>query len=325
MILRRTFLAALTSIALAPVGAWAADNLNVVATTGMIADTAARVGGDLVEVTGLMGAGVDPHGYRQTRSDIVAMTRADIVLWNGLFLEAQMEEFFLKLAERQPVIAVTDKIEAGARDGTGVQLIDSPDYEGTFDPHVWMDMALWTEVVDRIAEAFGELRPEQADVFAENAKAINDELISLKAFGAQALEQIPPQARVLITAHDAFSYFGEAYGMDVMGVQGISTESEAGLNRIRELVDLLVERKIEAVFVESSVSDRNIKALIEGAAAQGHTVRLGGELFSDAMGPEGTYQGTYIGMMDHNITTISRALGADVPPAGFNGKLQGGS
>ncbi|MEM6310412.1 MAG: zinc ABC transporter substrate-binding protein [Pseudomonadota bacterium] len=326
MILRRMFIAAITGLVLTPISALAADKLNVVATTGMIADTAARVGGDAVEVVGLMGAGVDPHGYRQTRSDIVAMTRADVVLWNGLFLEAQMEAFFMTLSERQPVIAVTDKIEAGARDGTGTPLIDSPDYEGTYDPHIWMDMEIWTQVVDRIAEAFSDLRPDQSELFAANAKAINDELLALKAFGADALAQIPADARVLITAHDAFSYFGDAYGMDVMGVQGISTESEAGLHRIRELVDLLVARKVEAVFVESSVSDRNIKALVEGAAAQGHIVRLGGELFSDAMGPEGTYQGTYIGMMDHNITTIARALGADdVPPAGFNGQLQGGS
>ena len=321
MFSRRLFLSsAAASAALAPIAARAAAPLNVVATTGMITDTVRRIGGNSISVTGLLGAGVDPHAYRQTRSDIVAMTRADLVFWNGLFLEAQMESFLLDLAGRKPVVAVTDDLERAAQSGA-TQLIGSEDYEGRFDPHIWMDPALWSAVVDRVASALSELRPEQADVFEINAEAFKKELAALRSYGTDALAQIAPENRVLVTAHDAFAYFGRAFDMDVMGVQGISTESEAGLKRISALVDMLVDRKISAVFVESSVSDRNIRALIEGAAAQGHEVRLGGELFSDAMGEDGTYEGTFVGMLDHNITTVARALGAQVPETGLNGQL----
>jgi len=310
----------MAALAAAPSGVLAAAPLNVVATTGMIADGAARIGGDAVTVTGLLGAGVDPHSYRQTRSDIVAMTRSDLMLWHGLYLEAQMEDFMLRLGNRQPVIAVTDKIEADAS-----VLIGSEDYTGRFDPHIWMDPTIWLDVTTRIAEVLSDARPDMADVFAANLVAYQTEIRALNTYGAAALAQIPQDKRVLVTAHDAFAYFGRAFDMDVIGVQGISTDSEAGLHRIRELVDLLSERSIDAVFVESSVSDQNMRALIEGAGAKGHDLRLGGELFSDAMGPAGTYEGTYIGMIDHNITTIARALGADVPGDGLNGKLSAGS
>ena len=171
------------------------------------------------------------------------------------------------------------------------------------------------------AQAMAEVQPDLSDMFAENLAGYRTEIQALTAYGRKHIDPIPRASRVLITAHDAFAYFGRAFDMDVLGVQGISTESEAGLFRIRELVDFLVDRQVGAVFVESSVSDRNIRALIEGAAAKGHTVKLGGELFSDAMGPDGTYEGTYLGMMDHNITTISRALGGDAPVRGMAGRL----
>ena len=319
MLSRRHFVGTTLAAAVSPVLLRAADPLEVVATTGMIADAAARIGGDLVRVRGLLGPGVDPHAYRQTRSDIVALTRADLVLWHGLYLEAQMEEFLLDLAARQPVVAVTDRLET-APDG----LIGSVDYTDRFDPHVWMDPKLWAEVVSRVADALSEAVPDGKETFSANLEAYRAEILALDAYGETQIGAIPPEARVLITAHDAFAYFGRAYGMEVIGVQGISTESEAGLFRIRELVDLLVERQVRAVFVESSVSDQNIRALIEGAAARGHEVALGGELFSDAMGEAGTYEGTYIGMIDHNITTISRALGGDAPERGLNGRLAAG-
>lgn len=321
MLTRRQFVStAAVSAALLPHAARAAAPLNVVATTGMITDTVRRIGGDAISVTGLLGSGVDPHGYRQTRSDIVAMTRADKVFWHGLFLEAQMEDFLLRLGETKDVTAVTDQMEAAARAGE-TDLIGSEDYEGRYDPHVWMDPALWQQVVARIQEALAQASPDHAETFAANADAFNAELAALRSYGMDALAQIEPQNRVLVTAHDAFAYFGRAFDMEVLGVQGISTDNEAGLNRIGALVDMLVERNVGAVFVESSVSDRNMRALIEGAAAQGHEVRLGGELFSDAMGADGTYEGTFVGMIDHNITTIARALGADVPEAGLNGRL----
>lgn len=292
--------------------------LNVVATTGMIADTAARVGGDLVEVKALMGPGVDPHAYRQTRTDILAMTRADVVLWNGLYLEAQMEDFFADLGRKTPVRSVATNVPAE-------NLVSHDDYADRFDPHVWMDPTLWKYAVAAVRDAMIEAAPDKADAFSANADAYIAELTQLATYARTSLESIPPEARVLITAHDAFNYFGRAYDFEVTGIQGISTESEAGVNRISELVNMIVTRKIGAVFVESSVSDRSIRALIEGAAAQGHTLKIGGELFSDAMGQPGTYEGTYVGMIDHNATTITNALGGNAPVRGLNGRLSAGS
>nr|WP_242601421.1 zinc ABC transporter substrate-binding protein [Pseudaestuariivita atlantica] len=297
-----------------PVVAWANAPLSVVATTGMIADTARRIGGDLVEVRALMGPGVDPHAYRQTRSDIAAMTRADLVLWNGLYLEAQLEEFMHTLSRRMRVEALAEALPTHL-------LRAHQDYADRYDPHVWMVPALWRLVAEELARVLRDIRPDAADRIDANLAAYIAELESVGAYAADVLGQVPPEARVLLTAHDAFGYFGDAYGYEVIGVQGISTESEAGLHRITELVDLLVERRVGAVFVETSVSDRNMRALIEGAAARGHTVRIGGELFSDAMGIDGTYEGTLIGMLDHNATVIARALGADVPAGGMSGRL----
>ncbi|BDW85542.1 metal ABC transporter solute-binding protein, Zn/Mn family [Roseicyclus marinus] len=308
MLTRRVLFALAAAAALATPAA-AQDRLNVIATTGMIADAARSVGGDLVSVTALMGPGVDPHSYRQTRSDIVATAQADLVLWNGLYLEAQLEEFLLELGETRPVVAVAEAIP-------DTQLIGSEEYEGRFDPHVWMNPNLWSRVVMATRDAMIETAPEQADVFTANAAAHLAELSELAVYSQSVLASIPADSRVLVTAHDAFNYFGAAYGFEVVGIQGISTESEAGLQRISELVDMLVARDIRAVFVESSVSDRNIRALIEGAAAQGHEVVIGGELYSDAMGAPGTYEGTYLGMIDHNVTTIARALGGQAPERG---------
>ncbi|MGM0516429.1 MAG: metal ABC transporter solute-binding protein, Zn/Mn family [Pseudomonadota bacterium] len=290
--------------------AQAGERLAVVATTGMIADAAREIGGERVEVRALMGPGVDPHGYRQTRSDIVAMTRADLVLWHGLYLEAQMEEFLEKLTRRQTVVAVADGLP---RDS----LLSHEDYEDRVDPHVWMDPALWSEVVLVIRDALIEASPENADVFRDNADRFFQDVEKLAQYAREVTATVPAENRVLFTAHDAFGYFGRAYDFEVIGIQGISTQSEAGLSRIRTLVNRLVEREIPAVFVESSVSERNIRALIEGAGARDHEVRLGGELYSDAMGPSGTWEGRYLGMIDHNVTTIARALGGEAPAGGM--------
>ncbi|WP_181702931.1 metal ABC transporter solute-binding protein, Zn/Mn family [Chthonobacter albigriseus] len=292
--------------------------LQVVATTGMIADAARRIGGDAVEVTALMGSGVDPHSYRQTRTDIVAMTRADVVLWHGLYLEAQMEEFLLKLRKRQLVVPVADALP---RD----RLLAHEDYQDRFDPHVWMDPDLWSGVVPVVRDALAEARPENRAVFEANAASVLRDFAEVSAYAKGVLGSVPAEKRILLTAHDAFNYFGRAYGYEVLGIQGISTESEAGLNRIEDLVDLIVERDVGAIFVESSVSDRNIRALIEGAAARGHKVVVGGELFSDAMGADGTYEGSYVGMIDHNATTIARALGGSPPARGMRGQLGQGT
>ena len=320
---RRTMLKGLSAAALGaavlPRAAMASGAaVKVVATTGMIADTARAIGGDLVDVKALMGPGVDPHAYRQTRTDILAMTRADLILWNGLYLEAQMEEVLGDLSARVPVRAVAEVVPESIR-------IAHDDYADRFDPHVWMDPTLWHDVAFAIRDALSEVAPDHAENFAKNADLYAKEVIELADYAKGVLASVPERARVLVTAHDAFNYFGRAYGFDVIGIQGISTESEAGLNRITELVNLLVEREVSAVFVESSVSDRSIRALIEGAAAKGHEVRVGGELFSDAMGYPGTYEGTYIGMIDHNATVIATAAGGAAPERGMLGKLSAGS
>ena len=315
---RRGFLAVGTTTVLAPSPLLADLRQNVVATTGMIADAVARVGGDLVEVKALMGTGVDPHAYRQTRTDILAMARADLIVSNGLYLEAQLEDVLGDFARRTDVLKAAEAVPAGA-------LFDHEDYAGKYDPHVWMDPKLWVFVVDAVARALVRLLPSMQDEFLANAAAYKVALLALDRYSAEVLGSVPQEARVLVTAHDAFRYFGAAYGWDVAGIQGISTESEAGLARIAEVVDLLVTRGIGAVFVESSVSDRNVRALIEGAAARGHEVVIGGELFSDAMGAPGTYEGTYLGMIDHNVTTLAAALGGTAPARGWQGKLSAGS
>lgn len=312
---KRAFLSAAAFVMAFP-ATWAAaqEKLTVVATTGMIADAAANVGGDLVEVRALMGPGVDPHSYRQTRTDIVALANADLVLWNGLYLEAQMEDFMTELAEGGKVVAVGEAVPENLRLG-------SEDYENRFDPHIWMNPNLWSRVVVATRDALISAYPEGAETFAANADTYLDTLNELARYTNEVLSTVPVESRVVLSAHDAFNYFGNAYGFEVVGIQGISTESEAGLRRIGELVDMLVSRDIRAVFVETSVSDRNVQALIEGAAAEGHQVVIGGELFSDAMGVPGTYEGTYVGMIDHNATTIATALGGRAPASGMQGLL----
>lgn len=288
--------------------------LEAVATTGMIADCVSAVGEGRVSVAGLMGPGVDPHGYRQTSSDISRMVRADAVFWHGLYLEAQLEDFLGQLQQRVPVFALAESLPKD-------RLIGEPGGTGRYDPHVWMDPMLWVGVVDAAVEALAKIDPDGRDTYVANAVSYRASIEAVGAYAQAALASVPADRRVLVTAHDAFSYFGRAYGYEVLAIQGISTQSEAGLQKIEQLVGVLVERRIGAIFVESSVSDRNLRALIEGAAARGHAVVIGGELFSDAMGAPGTYEGTYVGMIDHNVTVIAAALGGDVPEAGMAGRL----
>ena len=316
---RREALALLAgSAALAlPGAARAAAPLSVVATTGMIGDVMATVGGPEVTVASLMGPGLDPHAFRATRTDILAMARADLVAWHGLGLEAQLADCLADLSGQKPVRALGDGLPAD-------RLIPHDEYPDKFDPHVWMEPDLWGLVAGAAADWLSDERPEAAAAFAANAEAYRAEAARLASYGQEVLATVPEPARVLVTAHDAFAYFGRAFGFEVLGIQGISTESEAGLNRIGELVEVLVNRRIGAVFVESSVSDRNMRALVEGAAARGHDVAIGGELFSDAMGPPGTYEGTWVGMIDHNLTTIAAALGGTAPARGMDGRLSAG-
>ncbi|MEX0876195.1 MAG: zinc ABC transporter substrate-binding protein, partial [Phycisphaerales bacterium] len=292
----------------------AATTYTVVATTGMITDITRRIAADRAEVIGLINSGIDPHLYQPTRDDIARLVRADIVLYNGLLLEGKMTDALVRVASGTEVVAVAAEIDESA-------LLSPPDYEGHHDPHVWMDPLLWIHAAQTIAATLQAHDPAGADTYRANADQLIGEIRALHDYAAEALGSIPERQRVLVTAHDAFGYFGQRYGLEVVGIQGISTESEAGVRDIERIVDLLVTRQIGAVFVETTVSERNIRALIAGANDRGHTVRVGGSLYSDAMGPSGTYEGTYIGMIDHNVTTIARALGGQAPAGGLNGKL----
>lgn len=290
-------------------------SLTIVATTGMIADIVREVAGDRANVTALMGAGVDPHLYRPTRDDMSKLLNADLIFYNGLNLEGKMTDSFVQVARAgKPVYAVTELLDE-------TYLFEPPGFEGHADPHVWMDPLAWAEAVRIVKTTLAEHDPTHAEAHHARGEAYLKELQDLDTWAKDRLATIPANQRVLVTAHDAFNYFARAYQLEVRGIQGISTESEAGLKEIEELVTLLVERKVPAVFTETSVSDRNINALIDGAKSRGQTVVIGGRLFSDAMGPAGTYEGTYIGMLDHNVTTITRALGGEADPKGMQKKL----
>lgn len=288
--------------------------IKAVATIGMVADIVRNVGGEHVDVTQLLGAGVDPHLYKATRDDVQTFLQGDIIFYSGLMLEGKMSDTLIKVARQKPVIAVTEEIDEA-------KLLEPEDFEGHFDPHVWNDVSAWSDGVKAVAAALADFDPTHADDYKASAEAYQKQLAALHEYGLKSLGSVPEASRVLITSHDAFNYFGRAYNLDVLGVQGLSTESEAGLQRINDLIDLLVKNNVRAVFVESSVPRKNIEALVEGARAKDHEVVIGGELFSDAMGEEGTYEGTYIGMLDHNITLVARGLGGEAPEGGMQGKL----
>ncbi|MET0400143.1 MAG: zinc ABC transporter substrate-binding protein [Longimicrobiaceae bacterium] len=284
-----------------PEPAEAADRLNVVTTVGMIKDAAENVGGDHVRVTGLMGPGVDPHLYKASEGDVRRLYRADVILYGGLHLEARMAEVLAEMGERTRSVAVSEAIPKDS-------LKAPPEFKGAYDPHVWFDVRLWMMTVPRITETLAQADPAHAAEYRANAARYLAELEALDRYvRAQAL-RVPEEKRVLVTAHDAFNYFGRAYGFQVRGLQGISTASEAGTADVQELAAFIADRRIPAVFVESSIPRRNVEAVQEAVAARGWRVRIGGQLFSDAMGSAGTPEGTYVGMVKHNIDTIVGAL-----------------
>jgi len=287
-------------------------------TVGMITDVVRNVAGDKAKVEGIIGEGIDPHLYKPTRRDLVTLSQADIIFYNGLMLEGKMVDVLVRLARKgKPVYAVTDTI---LESGTYV-MTDEAEH---FDPHVWMDVQGWIMATNVIADALAEFDPANASYYKQNAAAYIAQLRELDDYARQVIGSIPENQRYLVTAHDAFNYLGRAYGIEVMGIQGISTESEAGVRDIERLVSFLIENKIPAVFVETSFSDKNVRALIEGARARGHDLSIGATLYSDAMGPAGTYEGTYVGMLDHNATAIARALGGKAPEGGFRERWKGG-
>lgn len=274
--------------------------LLVTATTGMIADAAAEIGGEFVEVTTLMGPGVDPHLFKASQGDIRKLDRAKVVFYGGLHLEGNMERILEKMALRKTVVAVTDHMPRERLIGT--------ENSEEFDPHVWFDVDLWTVAAEHMRDTLIAADPANEAAYRERGERYVRELEQLDAYVKQRMLEIPEEGRVLVTAHDAFGYFGQAYGVEVVGLQGISTAAEFGARDVSTLRDYLVERNIKAVFVESSLPARSMEAIVAGAARQGHEVRIGGELFSDAMGEPGTPEGTYIGMIRHNADTIAEAL-----------------
>lgn len=289
--------------------------INITATVGMVADVVRQIGGERVSVTQMCGSGVDPHLYKATRDDVQAMMSADMIFYSGLMLEGKLSDTLVKVARTKPVVAVTESLDESA-------LLEPDDFAGHFDPHVWMDATAWSQCAAVIADELAKFDAEGSEIYQANLQAYQTQLAQLHEYGKQSIGSIPEASRTLVTSHDAFNYFGRAYGLTVLGVQGISTESEAGLQQVNDLVKLLVDSRVQAVFVESSVPRKSIDALVEGAKSRGHEVRVGEkELFSDAMGSAGTYEGTYIGMLDHNITVVTRGLGGEAPVGGMQGKL----
>ena len=302
---RRRVLGALPALAILPHLARAGAQLRIVTTIAQIADVASRLAGERAQLRSLMGEGVDPHTYRQTRADGLVLRRADLVLANGLHLEAQLDDFLSELARERPVLRLAERLPRE-------RLLENAEFASRFDPHVWMEVDLWRAVVELVRDELIRLDPAGEAASRERAAAFDAELVALERYVRDVLATIPRAKRVVISAHDAFNYFGRAYDLDVIGIQGLSTESEAGLAEIEALVRLIVE---------SSGAERNVKALVEGAAARGHRLRIGGQLFSDAMGAPGTYEGTYVGMIDHNATVVTRALGGRAPARGMAGRL----
>ncbi|MEX1081767.1 MAG: zinc ABC transporter substrate-binding protein [Halofilum sp. (in: g-proteobacteria)] len=278
-----------------------------VATIGMIGDVAQNVAGDCVAITTLMGPGVDPHVYEAKASDVSKLNGADAILYAGYSLEGQLGEVLERFGRRKPTVAVSPASIDPA------QLISVQDIYG-IDPHLWMDAALWSNIAPTIAETLADVVPDCADAMRGRADAYQDQLARLHEWMETSVASIPEAQRVLVTAHDAFNYYGRAYGIEVEGIQGISTESEAGIADIRAMAATIAEREVPAVFIESTINPRTVQAVIDAAAERGHEVELGGELFSDAMGAAGTPQGTYIGMLRTNTMTIVQALGGTPAP-----------
>ena len=279
------------------------SKLHLVATSTQVADLARIIGGDNVEVTGLMGGGVDPHLYQFTESDIEAMSNADLVLYSGLHLEGGIGEVIKAISNRTRVHAVGETLE---RLGYTLPSASDPD---VVDPHMWFDPRNWQDIVADVVEVLSEEDPDNAEIYRERGESYVEQLQLLYDWGLEAMSVVPERQRVLVTSHDAFQYFGYAFGWDVRGLQGISTQAEAGVGDIQELVDFVIEREIPAMFVESSVPPNTIEAVQSAARNKGWNIQIGAELFSDAMGKVGTIEGTYIGMVITNITRVVTAFG----------------
>ena len=276
--------------------------LDVVCTTGMVGDLVSNIAGDRARVTTLMNEGVDPHLYRPTRDDIAKLQKADLIFHNGLHLEGRLGQTLEKLdSPSRPSIAVAESIPEHLILHEG----NSP------DPHVWMDPALWARCIRVVEKTLSAKDPEGSLDFAQNALALEQTLTTLSFKLQQATQTIPATQRTLVTAHDAFQYYARANNLEVLSILGLSTESEAGVADINRLVDEIVLRRIPAIFVESTLSDKNVRAIVEGAAARGHTLRIGGTLYADSLGPANSAAGTTAGMLRENTRAIVSALGGN--------------
>ncbi|MBG88948.1 MAG: ABC transporter substrate-binding protein [Verrucomicrobiales bacterium] len=280
----------------------AASKIKVTTTIGMVGDLVKQVGGNRVDVAGLMGPGVDPHLYKATAADVSKLRRANVIFYNGLDLEGKMTDILKKLKRsKKHVYAITEWVNKS-------RLLKPEDFEGHYDPHLWFDVSLWSECVDAIVDGLGAYSHKDAAYFKSQGNAVKARLAGLHKWAAGRANEIPKDGRILITSHDAYNYFGRAYGFQVTGLQGISTVTEAGLKEMASLVDFIKKHKVKAIFVESSVSPAAIRRISQDAG-----VKIGGELFSDAMGTPGQMEngydvGTYEGMIKHNLNTIVDAL-----------------
>ena len=277
------------------------QKIRIVATTGMIQDAVSNIAGKHADVVALMGPGVDPHLYKATHGDLERLTSADVIFYNGLHLEGKMGEIFEKLGRIKPVVAVAENIPEE-------MLRKVPGFQGAYDPHIWFDVKLWAEAVKGISAFLQEYDSAHREEYRQRGDAYLKKLDSLQAAVTNTLQDIPATQRVLITAHDAFGYFGDAYKIEVRGLQGISTLSEFGLRDVTDLVNFIIARKVKAIFVETSVSQKSIEAVLQGCREKGWNVKIGGTLFSDAMGNAGTAEGTYVGMVNANVRKIVESL-----------------
>lgn len=278
------------------------DTTQVVTTTSMITDLVTEIGGDEITVQGLMGSGVDPHLYKASEGDVSKLANADLIFYNGLHLEGKLVEVFEKMgSQNKKTIAVSDALDKSS-------LIGSEYFASNYDPHIWFDINYWEQVTQFVVEQLSKAIPESKTVFEANGKRYLNELSTLKSELNGVINGLPKEKRILVTAHDAFNYFGRAFEFEVVGLQGLSTATEAGVQDVQKLATFIIDNRVKAIFVESSVPKRTIEALQAAVKSKGHEVTIGGTLYSDALGDAGTIEGTYIGMFKYNVNTIVNAL-----------------
>ncbi|MDT0294433.1 metal ABC transporter solute-binding protein, Zn/Mn family [Mesonia ostreae] len=277
------------------------NKLNIVTTTTIITDLVNNIGGDAVEVQGLMGSGVDPHLYKASEGDVSKLTRADVVFYSGLHLEGKLVDVFEKMGRNTNTIALAEVLDKK-------KLIGSEYFASSFDPHIWFNIKYWKQITVNLTQHLSELDPKNAELYNKNKDIYLKKLETLEAEVRETIASLPKEKRILVTAHDAFNYFGEEYGFDVVGLQGLSTATEAGVQDVQNLAELIIDKKVKAIFIETSVPKRTIEALQQAVKSEGFDVKIGGTLYSDALGNAGTEEGTYIGMFSYNVETIVNAL-----------------